>query len=145
MSKTYIFDVDGTLMDINHRRKYVEGEKKDWKSFFDYMEFDTPRPEIFDMAHRCSMSVADTLFIVSGRNEKHREVTERQLDGIRYKTLIMRPDDNYEPDHVFKKSILDMLIDSGYTPDLVFDDRPSVIDMWRKNGIPCCDVGGWNE
>ena len=145
MSRTYIFDVDGTLMDINHRRKYVEGEKKDWNKFFEYMEFDTPRPEIFDMAHRCSVSVADTLFIVSGRNEKHRDVTEKQLDGIRYKTLIMRPDDNYEPDHVFKKSILDMLIDSGYTPDLVFDDRPTVIDMWRKNGIPCCDVGGWSD
>ena len=28
-----IFDVDGTLMDIDHRRKYVEGDKKDWKSF----------------------------------------------------------------------------------------------------------------
>ena len=36
-----VFDVDGTLMDINHRRKYVLGDKKDWKSFFDYMEFDT--------------------------------------------------------------------------------------------------------
>ena len=42
-----IFDVDGTLMDINHRRKYVEGEQKDWKKFFEYMQFDTIRDDVF--------------------------------------------------------------------------------------------------
>ena len=46
-----IFDVDGTLMNIEHRRKYVTGEKKDWKSFFDYMEFDTIRDDVFHLAH----------------------------------------------------------------------------------------------
>ena len=51
----YIFDVDGTLMDIDHRRKYVEGDKKDFKKFFEYMPFDTPRPEIFDLAHKLSL------------------------------------------------------------------------------------------
>ena len=141
----YIFDVDGTLMNIDHRRKYVEGDKKDFKKFFEYMPFDIPRPEIFDLANKCSKSVADDVIVVSGRNERHREITEDQLQGLRYRELILRPDDNYEPDYVFKQSVLDMLIDHGLKPDMVFDDRPSVIDMWRKNGIPCCDVGGWTS
>ena len=141
----YIFDVDGTLMDIDHRRHFVEGDKKDFKSFFAAMDQDTPRPEIFDLAHKCSQSVADEVIVVSGRNERHRLITEVQLKDLRYRQLILRPDDNYEPDYVFKQSVLDMLIEHGLKPDMVFDDRPSVIDMWRKNGIPCCDVGGWTN
>ena len=51
MSKIYVFDVDGTLMDINHRRHFVENEKKkDFKSFFAAMDQDTPRQEIFDLS-----------------------------------------------------------------------------------------------
>ena len=141
----YIFDVDGTLMDIDHRRHFVEGDKKDFKSFFAAMDQDTPRPEIFDLAHKCSQSVADEVIVVSGRNERHRLITEVQLKDLRYRQLILRPDDNYEPDYVFKQSVLDMLIEHGLKPDMVFDDRPSVIDMWRKNGISCCDVGGWTN
>ena len=38
----YIFDIDGTLMNIDHRRHYVEGDKKDWKSFVDNIKHDTP-------------------------------------------------------------------------------------------------------
>ena len=37
-----IFDVDGTLMDIDHRRHFVEGDKKDFKSFFAAMDQDIP-------------------------------------------------------------------------------------------------------
>ena len=116
---TFVFDVDGTLMDINHRRKYVEGDKKDFKKFFEYMPFDTPRPEIFDLAHRCSLSVADDVIVVSGRNERHRTITEKQLKGLKYRELILRPDDNYEPDYVFKQSVLDMLIEHDLKPDMV--------------------------
>ena len=28
----------------------------------------------------------------------------------------------------------------GYEPFLVFDDRQRVVDMWRRNGIQCCQV-----
>lgn len=151
MSKIYVFDVDGTLMDINHRRHFVENEKKkDFKSFFAAMDQDTPRQEIFDLANFLAYSKMghggfNDVIVVSGRNERHREITEKQLELLEYKTLILRPDDNYEPDYVFKQSVLDMLIESDLKPDMVFDDRPSVIAMWRKNGIECCDVGGWND
>ena len=145
MYKIYVFDVDGTLMDINHRRHFVEDvETRDFKEFFDAMDQDTPRSEIFDIAEALNTETNE-LIIVSGRNERHRELTEYPLQLLDYKQLILRPDDNYEPDYVFKQSVLDMLIESDLKPDLVFDDRPSVIEMWRKNGIPCLDVGGWND
>ena len=45
----YIFDIDGTLMDIDHRRHYVEGDKKDWKSFVDNIKHDTPNDPVVDI------------------------------------------------------------------------------------------------
>ena len=141
-----VFDVDGTLMDINHRRHYVSGEKKDWKSFFDYMQFDTINDHVFHLAHALYNDGYD-IVVVSGRNERHREITEQQLafGKLEYRTLIMRPDDNYEPDHVFKKEILDKMREAGIDPQFAVDDRPTVVRMWRDNGIPVFDVGGWDE
>lgn len=141
-----VFDVDGTLMDINHRRHYVSGEKKDWKSFFDYMQFDTINDHVFHLAHALHNDGYD-IVVVSGRNERHREVTEQQLafGKLEYKALIMRPDDNYEPDHVFKKEILDKMREAGLDPQFAVDDRPTVVRMWRDNEVPVFDVGGWDE
>jgi hypothetical protein len=34
----------------------------------------------------------------------------------------------------------DMVAD-GYKPEMVFDDRPSVIHMWRELGLKTIDVG----
>ena len=146
MSRVAVFDVDGTLMNINHRRKFVEGDKKDWKSFFDFMEFDTINDKVFHMAHALR-SDNFQIVIMSGRNERHRKITEKQLafGKLDYDILIMRPDDNYDPDYVFKQEMLDLLIADDKKPWVVFDDRPSVVKMWRDNNITCFDVGGWNE
>ena len=141
-----VFDVDGTLMNIQHRRHYVSGPDKDWKSFFDYMQFDTINDHVFQLAHALNNDGYE-IVVVSGRNERHREITEQQLafGKLDYKTLIMRPDDNYDPDFVFKKQILDTMRESGLDPQFSVDDRPSVVQMWRENGVPCFDVGGWHD
>jgi hypothetical protein len=57
----------------------------------------------------------------------------------------MRPDDDYTPDYIFKKVVLDEMRKADLDPQFAVDDRPSVVQMWRDNGVPCFDVGGWNE
>ena len=57
----------------------------------------------------------------------------------------MRPDDNYEADYEFKESVLNVLKETGFNVQFVVDDRPSVVQMWRRNGITCFDVGGFDE
>ena len=85
--------------------------------------------------------------VVTGRLEKHRDITVKQLafGKLDYVKLIMRPDDNYEPDFVFKKSVLDALVEAVLKPQFAVDDRPSVVQMWRDNDVPCFDVGGWHD
>ena len=44
-----IFDIDGTLMDIQHRKQYVEQRPKDWDKFREATRDDKPKKEIFDI------------------------------------------------------------------------------------------------
>ena len=36
MNRLFIFDIDGTLLDISHRLKHIKKTPKDWKAFRDF-------------------------------------------------------------------------------------------------------------
>ena len=146
VARVAIFDVDGTLMDINHRRKYVESDHKNWKKFFEYMEFDTIRDDVFQLAHALHND-GYVIIVCSGRNEKHREITEKQLafGKLKYQALMMRGDADYRPDWEVKREMLAEIRNSGFDPKISVDDRPSVVSMWRDHGLTCFDVGGWEN
>ena len=57
----------------------------------------------------------------------------------------MRADDDYRPDYEVKAEMLKTMRDSGFDPKIAVDDRPSVVKMWRDEGLTCFDVGGWSE
>jgi hypothetical protein len=86
----------------------------------------------------------DTVMFVSARNNSERDVTISQIQdwiGIDSPILFMRPDGDYRSDDVFKKDVLDVLRDTiGGDPDVVYDDRNRVVDMWRANGVNCVQV-----
>ena len=146
VARVAIFDVDGTLMDIDHRRKYVESEQKDWKKFFEYMKFDTIRDDVFHMAHALEAD-GYVIIVCSGRNEKYRDITEQQLafGKLKYEALMMRGDQDYRPDYEVKQEMLDRMRKEGLDPKISVDDRPSVVKMWRQNGLTTFDVGGWES
>ena len=58
---------------------------------------------------------------------------------------MMRGDDDYRPDWEVKQEMLDRMRDEGLDPKIAVDDRPSVVMMWRDNGLTCFDVGGWEQ
>ena len=138
-----IFDVDGTLMNVEHRRKFVDGSQQvDWKMFEAETVNDTRNEHIFEIAENMH-DAGHSIVIVSARKERQRELTEKQLSatmGVFWDFMFMRPDDSFEPDHQFKQRVLDELIRADWKPDMVFDDRNQVVDMWRANGIPCLQV-----
>ena len=139
-----IFDVDGTLMDIEHRRHFVNNGNSDWESFLDpkIMALDKPNWPVVNVALMMNATVANRVIIVSARNERHREVTEQQMTdvGLDNCFLFLRGDDDFRSDEVFKLDVFVELKAVDMTPDLVFDDRNGVVDMWRKEGIPCFQV-----
>ena len=76
--KTVIFDIDGTLADIEHRRPFVAGKKKDFNAFNAAMVNDTPNAPIVDLLHMCVAAEHQIVFC-TGRMEQYREVTTRFL------------------------------------------------------------------
>ncbi len=142
---TILFDIDGTIADINHRRHFLESEKPDWKSFNAQMGHDTINQPIVALYKTLWESQKYNLTLVSGRGESHRQVTEQWLiwNEIPFSEIIMRQDKDCRADHIIKEEILKKLQNDNHSILFVVDDRQQVVDMWRRNGIMClqCDDG----
>ena len=152
-----IFDIDGTLADLSHRRHYVSGTgKPDWKSFNAEMVNDPPLVNVCYLAellgsHPLAPSFVK-LFLFSGRMETHRKVTEDWLTAnvpAYFKAsvaLMMRAEDDFRGDTLVKKDMLHEIQSQGYNVRLVVDDRPSVVQMWKDEGLTVlAHDSEWNQ
>ena len=140
-----IFDIDGTLADITHRRHHVMTKPKNWKAFIAGASQDAVNEPIARVARHFAVWGAHRIILCSGRNEAQREITEAWLaemwgEGARHERLYMRADLDYRADDIIKSELLDKILADGYHPELVFDDRKRVVDMWRRRGLTCCQV-----
>ena len=139
--QTIIFDVDGTIADVEHRRHFVNGNN-DWDSFRKETVNDTPVQWVCDIAKRF-IAQGDEVAFFSARNESERDITEKQISewiGDGHKGVFLRPNDDFTPDDVFKSELADKFIDMGGKIDLIFDDRQKVVDMWRDKGFTVVQV-----
>ena len=128
-------------MDIEHRKKFVEQKPKDWNSFRELTSEDTPNLDVFAIAIALQKA-GNRIIIASGRNKSQRAITLKQLmgQGLVFQELYMRSDTDYRPDYEVKSGMLDEMIAEGYNPTLEFDDRTSVVNMWRARGLRAVQV-----
>jgi len=158
MKNTVIFDLDGTLADIDIRRdkSLKPNGKLDWDIFAapdSIMNWDTPNAPVIKMAQ---MFKADGFKIVifSGRNDRGFHATKDwlKIHRVPFDLLILRPDKfkadswpiadgnpatpdmRFMPDEILKKKMLDAFVDIDDV-FLVVDDRDKVVKMWRDLGL----------
>ncbi len=139
----YIFDLDGTLADIEHRRHFISGEKKDWDSFYEACDADEPIMPIIRFCNTV-MTSAD-VWIWSGRSGAVREKTEAWLRQwvplFKPYNLRMREEQDFRSDVSVKTEWWrDTLELDRNRVTCVFEDRTSVVKMWRSFGVVCCQV-----
>lgn len=159
---TVLFDLDGTLADIDVRRSKStkSNGKLDWDVFHDAdnIKLDKPNPPVIKMAqmfHNDGFRVV----IFSGRNDRsfHATVSWLKTNDVPHDLLVMRPDKfkdkswpiadgnpatfdmRFMPDNILKKKMLDTFLDINDI-FLVVDDRNRVVDMWRSLGLSVFQV-----
>jgi len=170
LGKWIICDIDGTIAEISHRLHFVKKtcadcghlldgqncvaggvhDKKDWKSFFAEMMDDDVRTDIRDMILDYKEKGYSIIF-VSGRPDNYRDETKYWLtytafkdikfvEGEDYATILMRRAGDRRSDNETKKDILETYFNKNDI-ELVIDDRPRVIKMWREQNLKVMDVG----
>lgn len=149
MKQIVIVDIDGTLANVDHRLRFVQQEKKDWKTFFDQMVNDEVNEwcKTFIKLHR---GMGFDVYLFTGRPETHREQTEWWLKkhDIKYDSLEMRRKGDFRPDTVVKSEMLHEVFDTPEARERILyivDDRQSVVDMWREQGLTCLQCNQWEE
>ena len=156
-----IFDIDGTLLDISHRLHLIKKTPPDWEEFRNPLQkrWDEPRLPIIKVAVALQIA-GNQVILCSGRRESEREDTLKSLSRffksdvdkilhgisrIQMPMLCMRKDKDYRPDTKVKADMLETLRNQGFNPVMAFDDRPSVIRMWKEHGLTVADVGNGVE
>lgn len=130
-----IVDLDGTLTSAEWRVHHLRGARKDWPSFFAGMGRDAPVAGIVDLttwiAHHAEV------VLLTGRPDDHETVIRRWLADqcVPYDQLLMRPRGDRRPDTVMKRERYRRDIAPHFDVRIVIDDRPSVIEMWREEGL----------
>lgn len=145
-----IFDIDGVLADTSYReKKYLRGKKNseiDWDRFFQDAIHDLPLPSGILVAKAMMNFLPQTeILFLTGRAESIRATTlkwlseQLQIDKSKI-DLTMRETGNYIESVKFKEEVGKEI---GFENiDLVFEDNPEIVAMWRKHNVVCyqtCD------
>lgn len=142
-SPFFICDIDGTIANCEHRKKYLPSGKMDWQHFLNptLVALDAPIPHMKNILN--TLSGRYGIIYVSGRPEALRDATLEWLmnhhfsfnESFPFSSLYMRGNLDYRPDHIIKEEILALIRATYGEPSFVIDDRPSVLQMWQRNGL----------
>ena len=146
-----IFDIDGTLMNRDHRLHWLKSPQKNWEEFFANIANDTPYEDMRYLLLCLYENEGSRIIFCSGRSTKYRAVTLNQIKKLlnfslatecseNEPILYMRKEGDRRQDSVVKSEILDYIRGDGFDPKIVFDDREQVVKMWRNRGLRCLQV-----
>ena len=150
--KSIIFDLDGTLANMEHRRKFITGEMgfKSWKQFNSPAQCakDTPIESTVNLA-RMYKDAGYRILIFTGRDGIAELVTRQWLKdhNVPFDRLVMRPQGNHRPDTEMKtKWLNEEFGNESWKTEVkaVFEDRDKVVKMYREMGIQCYQVSEGN-
>ena len=138
MNRTVIVDLDGTISDTSQRMHLYK--EKDYKAFNEAGINDKPIENVCNLV-RSVKDCETKIVIMTARDESCRPSVKEwlKLNDVPYDDIIMRPSSDQSPDHVCKQRLFEKNFEYS---DIWFalEDRKSVVDMWRGEGVTCLQV-----
>lgn len=136
-----VFDIDGTLavFDAERLGHLVHGTEKHWDAFHEEMA----RTDVIEPVARILRSLkqgGEQIVLCSGRPAGWvaHTVAWLEANGLPFDGIYLRPDgcdDVSDPE--VKRGLLAQMRADGFAPWVVFDDRSSVVEFWRSQGLVC--------
>ena len=143
--KYIVFDIDGVLADCSHRLKYIQGEDKDYDSFYSYDEILKDKPILnldkILLNIQCAESSDIDIRFITARNIKSITATAEWLEKyfsimVEEGDILMRPEKDWRPAYQVKEDLIEKHI--GFENILfAFDDDDKVNEMYKKHGVMC--------
>lgn len=146
-----VFDLDGTLALNGHRLHHIRKEPRDYAAY----EAECPRDGVCSVVLRvldAHLGAGHAVEIWTGRSQAVYGETIAWLGthGIDSSTLSrMRAVGDSRANIILKREWLyeaktrrfNQIVRLG-VPDLVYDDDPATVAMWRSEGVACFQVAG---
>ncbi len=140
-----VLDMDGTLFDTSARwnecEKLANGNKRMfWECFQSprFMNLDKPKWEVIEFVKQLiEEKEPEVIAVVSGRSEKQREATLKQLSeiGIEPNEVVLRSEKDFRKDHEFKRDAVRRLREKyDQNKAIVVDDSDTVLEYLGKEG-----------
>lgn len=137
IKNSIVFDLDGTICNVEHRRQYVASKPRNWDAWNRAMIYDIPNSPVKFVYNSIKIAHPTVdFFIVSGRSDDYKDQTIEWLNkyNFSYDRLFMRKQGDYRDDVIVKSEIADE-IEKTHNILFVFDDRPRVVKFWQKRDI----------
>jgi hypothetical protein len=146
--KIVLIDVDGTISKIDHRLYLIKKTPKDWVGFYDAAKEDEPLLDNIKMIKEALAELGAEPVFVTGRSDVIRGPTAAWIYKHFFETpsaefvhqLYMRKEGDHREDLIIKREIYDTHL---LPHDIlrVYEDRPSVIRMYKDLGLDVVDLG----
>lgn len=152
-----ICDIDGTLADLSHRLPFIQQEPPDRIRFQGSIIRDSPIWQtikwiadlkdqgfyIVLMSGRPTSVTGETMMWLNQqfgaiRPDRFGHVVEWEYKSLHFDRLFLRATDDHRPDTLVKAEMLHDIPKEKIK--LVFDDRPSIVEMFRSYGLKVIQV-----
>lgn len=148
MDNVWVFDLDGTMANCDHRLHLIRNKPKQWLQFFLKSIHDEPIIPTVKIYKALRSDPNNVMIILTARPERWgsheiRELTEQWLfnQDIKYRQLYMRSINDSRDDFIVKSELMKTIEKEHGEIIAGFDDRRQVLEnTYHKNGYFVYDV-----
>ena len=139
-TKAIIIDMDGTMVNNANIDHGIDGSsmtKEEWEAF--NMQSANAEPNAWCKAIVDRFTDHRLIFLTArSGSQKIQDMTydwlSKYLNGRSF-TLLMRLEDDFRPDYIFKTDIYHTSIEPYYDVTFALDDKRKICNMWRSLGV----------